>query len=64
MQDYQERVHVEAAQLNEKAKKLAEFMRGEVFKKLAVEDQELLMEQGNHMAAYLEVLTKRIGRFV
>lgn len=63
MQPHQERVVEEQKALEEKLIKLGGFLHGDVFNTLPKEDQDLLVEQNQWMAAYSGVLRKRIERF-
>lgn len=63
MKPHEERVIAEKDELREKLIKLDEFMHTDTFGDLYQTDQELLMEQREHMANYLEVLHLRIERF-
>lgn len=64
MQAYQERVIAESNDLRFKLDKLSEFIGGDVFPKLDMEDRDLLVEQRVFMNAYFETLRQRIRRFV
>lgn len=63
MQPHQERVVTESNDLRTKLDKLSEFIAGDVFKKLDMEDRDLLVEQRVFMNSYLDVLRQRIERF-
>jgi len=59
-----DRVEQELAELNTKRAKLQSFIDGGVhFKDLSDESKTLLIEQGNVMASYASILTKRLEQF-
>lgn len=64
MQPHQERVVAESNELRERLTKLTAFIGGDIFYSLDVADQELLKSQRVLMDAYLDVLGRRIARFV
>ena len=62
---FKDRVKAEYKELCEKGGKLQAFIDGqEQFKRLSTEDQQLLLKQLSHMQMYVDVLEKRIERFV
>lgn len=63
MKDYQERVMIEWAQLDERRLALARFFDGAEFKQLPVAEQHRLVRQSAFMDGYLRVLTERIAAF-
>jgi uncharacterized protein len=63
MLDYQERVVAESNDLRTKLDKLSAFISSDVFKKLDMEDRDLLVEQRVFMNSYFETLRQRIERF-
>jgi hypothetical protein len=63
MQPHQERVVAESNELRTKLDKLSEFIGGDVFKKLDLEDRDLLVAQRVFMDAYFGILRQRIARF-
>ena len=63
MKDYQKRVVQEGEELKTKMEALGRFILTEVYDELEEYDQDLLKRQLRHMIMYLNVLTKRIGRF-
>lgn len=64
MKDWQMRVAAEAREVTDKAKKLHEFMRGDVFKTLQDEDRLLLAAQHSAMLTYAGIVTLRASRFL
>tara|TARA_R110000744_G_scaffold56386_7_gene118979 strand:- start:3472 stop:3960 length:489 start_codon:yes stop_codon:yes gene_type:complete len=60
---FADRVKVEQAELREKVDKLVTFLDADFFKTLSVPEQELLVDQSNHMVRYLAVLDHRISCF-
>lgn len=60
---FADRVKVEQAELREKVDKLVTFLDTDFFKTLSVPEQELLVDQSNHMVRYLAVLDHRISCF-
>ena len=64
MQEFQERVVKEKAELDEKLAKLRLFFTSEIFYTLSDEEQERLNRQENAMTEYSEVLGERINAFV
>lgn len=64
MQPHQERVVAESNELRDRLTKLTSFIGGDLFYSLDVADQELLKSQRVLMDAYLDVLGRRISRFV
>ena len=63
MQPHQERVVSEREELQTKAKRLAEFLRGSVFPTLPLAEQDRLVQQLEHMNAYRRILDERIAAF-
>jgi len=63
MDDHEDRVVEEKAQLDEKIGRLSDFMHGNIYPKLSATDQGLLMVQIRTMGAYSGVLAYRIERF-
>lgn len=67
LKPHQQRVVDEKADLDIKLTKLNEFIDsrdpGSVFDNLSAEDRALLVEQEGIMAAYSDVLKRRIARF-
>jgi len=61
--DYQERVHLERAELAVRFHKLQSFTTSPAFDNLPALDQLLLRQQGNAMQQYLIILDRRIARF-
>lgn len=64
MLPHQERVVTEANDLREKLNKLSAFIGGDIFKKLDMEDRDLLIAQRVFMDAYFGILRQRIDRFI
>lgn len=64
MQDWQQRVVEERAELHKKLLALFEFLWTEPFLALHTLDQQLLVAQYRHMKDYQSILDTRIGRFV
>ncbi len=62
---HQERVIAEKADLDEKLSKLRAFCAtvGGVFDSLPTDEKQRLTEQEGHMAAYSDVLARRIAAF-
>ena len=63
MLPYQERVVEEHKALDEKTQKLEDFIVGEVFAALPVEEAQLLLQQVVLMRTYRTVLANRIELF-
>lgn len=63
MQDYQQRVVDEKAQLDEKITKLAAFIDGDIFKTLHEDERVNMKLQLYFMQGYTTVLAKRIERY-
>ena len=59
-----ERLKTEYTELEEKHKKLDEFIQGERFKTLSSKEQKLLLEQERIMFNYLIILGTRIDFYV
>jgi hypothetical protein len=65
LQPHEERVVlVERGELAENLDRLTAFIEGEVWHKMPEADRDLLIEQRNHMTAYLGVLQRRAARFL
>lgn len=58
---YVERVKLELAELTEKLNKLDEFITSEHFTGLAIDEQNLLVEQSRYMENYADVLVRRLA---
>ena len=63
MEDRQERIMRERADLSTKLTDLSSFIQGPVFVALEKEDQSLLREQRAAMIKYWAILASRIRRF-
>ena len=63
MQDFQQRVIDERAELVKKLDKLSEFLKDDVFKHLPEFQRELLTRQHVVMQEYASVLAQRIAHF-
>ncbi len=65
MAPHQERVVTEKAELDEKLTALRAFcsQHGGIFDSLPTEEKQRLTEQEGHMAAYSNVLARRIAAF-
>lgn len=63
LQPHQQRVIDERHELIFKVDKLAEFLRGEIFKGLPSDEQERLTRQHRIMSEYDAVLKERIANF-
>lgn len=64
LEPYQERVIVEARELNEKIEKLDEFIENNsIFKSLSEENQILYIQQVRSMQYYFGILIERIKKF-
>jgi len=64
MQPHQQRVVDEKTELDEKAKKLSDFIgNSDIFLSLDAEEQERLREQNDIMWQYSEILGARIAAF-
>ena len=63
MQEYQQRVVEEKAQLDERLQKLRAFFRTDTAKKLPKQEKELLAQQNLLMTFYSQVLGIRIANF-
>lgn len=61
--DYRQRVIDEASELNNKRKKLKDFINSERFEDLIKRDQVLLIKQLAHMDGYSDILGHRIALF-
>lgn len=64
LQPHEERVLVERGELADRLDRLTTFIGGEAWHKLPETDRDLLIEQCNHMTAYLGVLQRRVARFL
>ena len=62
MNEIEERVIAEKADLCEKMQKLSVFMHGKIFPTLLAVDQGLLMVQYRQMSAYSDTLGDRLER--
>lgn len=60
---YQQRVINERTELNEKLKKLNDFLKCSYFSELSSTIQSLLLVQSSVMSAYSQILTARIDLF-
>ena len=63
MEDFQERVMVEKLQLDDRLKRLEEFIESKVFPTLTPAEQERLMHQSHLMEGYSNILGERIENF-
>lgn len=63
MLPHQQRVVLEADELEELLIKLKAFLMSELYSKLDAAEQSRLQEQSEHMARYLGVLRERIEAF-
>jgi hypothetical protein len=63
MQPYQQRVIDEKAELDDKLIRLTQFIIGDVFKDVAVDEQARLTRQCGIMKEYSDVLGERIANF-
>ncbi len=63
MPPHQQRVLVEAGELDERLQKLSAFIDGEAFKQVDTDEQARLTAQAGAMASYLAVLQERIAAF-
>ncbi len=63
MEDYQERVVTEKAELDKKMKGLFAFLGSKPFLNLAGDEQERLMQQYSAMKRYSDILGERIEAF-
>ena len=63
MEDYQERVVQEKADLDIRAKALSDYMHGDFYANLPAIDQGLLMVQLEFMKGYSNTLARRIDLF-
>jgi hypothetical protein len=63
MQPHQQRVVDEKAELDLKRDRLTEFLKGNIFASLAVDEQERLKRQLGIMELYSGVLAERIANF-
>jgi len=63
MDDHEDRVVEEKAQLDGKIGRLSDFMHGDAYQTLSATDQGLLMVQFRIMKSYSQVLADRIRRF-
>lgn len=63
LQPHQERVFIEKQELDDKLKKLREFIYSSVFDSLTGNEQLLLDEQRNCMEKYSNILQRRIEDF-
>ncbi len=63
MQDWQQRVVDEKADLDRKIERLLQFFQGAAYQGLEQYDQSLLRNQHMHMSNYSQTLAARISRF-
>lgn len=63
MQPYQQRVIDERIDLDAKIKRLADFLNGDAFRLLVVDEQNDLRSQLEEMKTYCGTLCRRIARF-
>ena len=63
LHSYQQRVVDEKAELDEKVRKLREFIGSRPFQDLSAEDRNLLKSQAEVMGNYARLLSRRIARF-
>lgn len=63
MEEYQQRVIDEQEALVEKIVKLTQFTLTDKYRKLTVEERNLLIEQHGAMSAYNHILADRIAKF-
>ena len=63
MQEFQERVIAEKDELDQKRKKLSDFISGSVFQALPEEEKQRLQRQASIMFDYSTVLGERISAF-
>ena len=61
---HETRVLVERGELADKLEKLSAFIESAEWHRLPEADRDLLIEQRNHMTAYLGVLQRRVARFL
>lgn len=62
---HEQRMLSEHTELRERREKLLAFIReNQLFQTLPTEEQQLMIEQQNHMSRYEEVLARRINRFL
>lgn len=64
LQPHEERVLAERGELAERVEKLHAFIESAAWHRLPESDRDLLVEQRNHMTAYLGVLQRRAARFL
>jgi hypothetical protein len=64
LKPHEQRVVDEEDALSVKLNKLTEFIQGEAFSNLPFEDRALLQEQLHWMREYVDVLRRRIARFL
>ena len=64
LQPHEERVIMERGELAENLERLTAFIEGPTWHKMPESDRDLMIEQRNHMTAYLGVLQRRVARFL
>ena len=63
LQDWQERVLQERAELEERCAGIDAFITSDTFLRISLVEQDLLFAQAQAMMDYSHILTKRIGTF-
>lgn len=63
-QPHENRMLVERGELADRLEKLTAFIDSEAWPKLPEGDRDLMIEQRNHMTAYLGALQRRVARFL
>ncbi len=63
LQDWQERVLQERAELEERCAGIDAFITSDTFLRISLVEQDLLFAQAQAMMDYSHVLTRRIGTF-
>ena len=63
LQDWQERVLQERAELEERCAGIDAFITSDTFQRISLVEQDLLFAQAQAMMDYSHILTKRIGTF-
>ena len=63
LQDWQERVLQERAELEERRAGIDAFITSDTFLRISLVEQDLLFAQAQAMMDYSHVLTRRIGTF-
>ena len=64
LQPHQQRVVDERRELDERRQKLSEFIRGDVYLSLPVQERSLLRKQAKVMRQYSDLLGERIAVFI